>query len=220
MGFPDRLAGAAESDLEGAQLADPPARVLEVGCGPLGGFVPALRSAGYAATGVDPQAPEAPGYFPVEFERHHMALPADAIVACTSLHHVADLGEVLDLVRAALVPGGVLVVVEWALERFDEATARWCFGRLTQPGDDPGWLHRRRAQWRDSGWPWEAYWQSWAAEEDLHADRDILRVLDTRFNFPHAATPLKPLPEPVDLEHRVRRQTRADGTINEYCLVA
>jgi hypothetical protein len=30
-----------------------------------------------------------------------------------------------------LVPGGVLVVVEWAWERFDEATARWCFARLT-----------------------------------------------------------------------------------------
>jgi len=37
----------------------------------------------------------------------------------------------------------------------------------------------------------------------------------------HAAAPLKPLPEPIDLEHyRVRRQTRADGTINEYRLVA
>ncbi len=36
-----------------------------------------------------------------------------------------------------------------------------------------------------------------------------------------AAAPLKPLPEPVDLEqYRVRRQTRAEGTINEYRLVA
>jgi hypothetical protein len=37
----------------------------------------------------------------------------------------------------------------------------------------------------------------------------------------HAATPLKPLPEPVDLEqYRVRRQARAGGLINEYRLVA
>ena len=37
----------------------------------------------------------------------------------------------------------------------------------------------------------------------------------------YAAAPLKPLPEPIDLEHyRVRRQTRADGTTNEYRLVA
>jgi putative transposase len=37
----------------------------------------------------------------------------------------------------------------------------------------------------------------------------------------HAAAPLKPLPEPVDLEQdRVRRQARAGGLINEYRLVA
>jgi putative transposase len=37
----------------------------------------------------------------------------------------------------------------------------------------------------------------------------------------HGAAPLKPLPEPVDLEqYRVRRQTRVVGTINEYRLVA
>jgi len=37
----------------------------------------------------------------------------------------------------------------------------------------------------------------------------------------HAAAPLKPLPEPVDLEqYRVRKQTRAGGVVNEYRLVA
>jgi hypothetical protein len=37
----------------------------------------------------------------------------------------------------------------------------------------------------------------------------------------HGAAPLKPLPEPVDLDqYRVRRQTRAGGLINEYRLVA
>jgi putative transposase len=37
----------------------------------------------------------------------------------------------------------------------------------------------------------------------------------------HAAAPLKPLPEPVDLgQYRVRRHTRAGGLINEYRLVA
>jgi hypothetical protein len=37
----------------------------------------------------------------------------------------------------------------------------------------------------------------------------------------HGAAPLKPLPEPIDLDqHRVRRQTRVVGTINEYRLVA
>jgi transposase InsO family protein len=55
--------------------------------------------------------------------------------------------------------------------------------------------------------------------------RRILREYETHHNQhrPHrslnAAAPLKPLPEPVDLErYRVRRRTRASGTINEYRL--
>ena len=57
--------------------------------------------------------------------------------------------------------------------------------------------------------------------------RRILRQYETHHNQhrPHrsldAAAPLKPLPEPVDLEqYRVRRQTRVGGQINEYHLVA
>ena len=37
----------------------------------------------------------------------------------------------------------------------------------------------------------------------------------------HAAAPLKPLPEPVNLDqYRVRKQAHAGGLINEYRLVA
>jgi transposase InsO family protein len=57
--------------------------------------------------------------------------------------------------------------------------------------------------------------------------RRILREYETHHNQhrPHrslnAAAPLKPLPEPIALEHyRVRRQARIGGLINEYCLVA
>jgi len=57
--------------------------------------------------------------------------------------------------------------------------------------------------------------------------RRILREYETCHNQhrPHrslnAAAPLKPLPEPIDLEHyRVRRQARICGLINEYRLVA
>ena len=57
--------------------------------------------------------------------------------------------------------------------------------------------------------------------------RRILHQHETHFNQhrPHrsldAAAPLKPLPEPVDLEQsRVRRQTRVGRLINEYRLVA
>ena len=57
--------------------------------------------------------------------------------------------------------------------------------------------------------------------------RRILREYETHHNQHrphrslHAAAPLKPLPEPVDLEqYRVRKQTRAGGVVNEYRLVA
>ena len=130
----------------------------------------------------DPQAPEGPWYERAGFEQYEMPGPVSAVVACTSLHHVADLGEVLDLTGASLVPGGTLVVVEWARERFDEATARWCFDRLPQPSGDPGWLQRRHDQWRASGLPWDGYCRAWAQEEGLHSGQDIIRELDARFD--------------------------------------
>ena len=40
-----------------SRLPAPPARIVDVGCGPQGGFVPMLRAAGYDAEGVDPRAP-------------------------------------------------------------------------------------------------------------------------------------------------------------------
>ena len=165
-----------------ASLPPAPARVVEIGCGPLGGFVPMLERAGYQATGVDPQAPPGPSYRQVEFERHDLPGQADAVVACTSLHHVANLDTALDLVAAALVPGGVAVIVEWARERFGEATARWCFARLPEAGDHLGGLHRRQAEWRGSGQPWDAYLRSWAQAEGLHAGQAILDGLDARFD--------------------------------------
>jgi SAM-dependent methyltransferase len=165
-----------------ASLPPAPARVVEIGCGPLGGFVPMLERAGYQATGVDPKAPPGPSYRQVEFERHDLTGQADAVVACTSLHHVANLDTALDLVAAALVPGGVAVIVEWARERFGEATARWCFARLPEAGDHLGGLHRRQAEWRESGQPWDAYLRSWAQAEGLHAGQAILDGLDARFD--------------------------------------
>ncbi len=167
-----------------ARLPPPPATVLEIGCGPLGGFVPALLRDGYNAVGVDPEAPEAPGYHRIEFEGYQPPQPVDGVVACTSLHHVADLDDVLHRVDAALAPEGALVVVEWAWERFDEATARWCFARLAPPAPavEPGWLHRHRDQWVASGQPWDGFFRAWATQEGLHTGQEIVRGLDARFD--------------------------------------
>src|SRR5262249_51115728 len=151
--MPDERWLASLWPLVRAWLPAPPAAVVEIGCGPLGGFVPMLRAAGYRAAGVDPEAPEGPWYHRTEFERYSMPEPAQAVVACTSLHHVSDVGEVLNLVLAALAAEGSLIVVEWARERFDEATARWCFNRLPPPSEHHGWLRERRDQWGASGLP-------------------------------------------------------------------
>ena len=166
-----------------SQLPSAPATVLEVGCGTVGGFVPALLGDGYDAVGVDPEAPEGPGYRRVEFEAYEPVKPVEGVVASLSLHHVADLDEVLDRLKAVLVPGGALVVVEWAWERFDEATARWCFDRLAPPGPgaEPGWLHRHQERWAASGQPWDGYCRAWASQEGLHTGEEIVRGLDVRF---------------------------------------
>src|ERR1039457_4603329 len=57
--------------------------------------------------------------------------------------------------------------------------------------------------------------------------QQILRQYETHHNQHrphralHAVAPLKPLPEPVDLDHyRVRKHAHVDGMINEYRLVA
>jgi SAM-dependent methyltransferase len=161
-----------------------PARVLEIGCGPLGGFVPELRAHGYDALGIDPQAPEGIDFQQTEFENADISQPADVVVACASLHHVADLADVVDRIASALAPPGALIVVEWAWERFDEETARWCFARLG-PDDDsaePGWLRRHRNDWAASGQSWDSYLAGWAEHERLHRGEVIVRTLQARFD--------------------------------------
>ena len=161
-------------------LPSPPAAVLELGCGRFGGFVPALSEAGYRALGVDPAAPEGPSYRRIEFERSDVPGDADAVIACTSLHHVADPAQVLDAIAGKLVSGGLVVVVEWDWESFDEATARWCFERLDDEKSS-GWLRGARERWVASGLPWETYLQGWAVEHGLHGARGLVRELDKRF---------------------------------------
>jgi SAM-dependent methyltransferase len=161
------------------RLPAPPARVLDVGCGPLGGFVPLLRADGYDAAGVDPEAPDRPHYLRSEFEHVDAPTDVEAIVASASLHHVSDPAVVIDRIVASLSRGGTLVVVEWAWERFDRDTAQWSFARLGD-GLGEGWLRRRLEEWLASGREWEEYLHDWAGTHRLHRSDALVHTLDER----------------------------------------
>lgn len=161
-------------------LPAPPARVVDLGCGPLGGFIPMLRASGYEAIGVDPDAPHGADYHRIEFEHAELPRRVDAVVASTSLHHVTDADAVIDQISDTLAPGGTVVIVEWDWKTFDEPTAHWCFHRLVST-EPPGWLHRHRDEWAGSGRDWDAYLRAWAQQEGLHAGEQLLRSLDRRF---------------------------------------
>lgn len=160
--------------------------MLEIGCGPLGGFVPELRSSGYDVVGVDPHAPDEDDYRRGEIEKVDPLGRFEVVIASTALHHVAVPSEAIARVVDVLTREGTLIVIEWSWEEFDEPTARWCFQRLA-PDEDAGWLHRRRDEWTGGGQEWETYLRTWAAKERLHTAAGVLQLLDQHFNCQHVA---------------------------------
>jgi SAM-dependent methyltransferase len=139
-----------------------------------------LLAGGYEALGIDPVAPEGESYRQLEFEGADLPWRVNAFIACTSLHHVAEPEVVLDKIAADLGPAGLVVVVEWDWEDFDEATARWCFERLGS-ADTDGWLRRHRDGWSGSGEVWHEYLRQWTDGHGIHSVRQLLRELDRRF---------------------------------------
>jgi SAM-dependent methyltransferase len=164
-----------------------PGAVLDLGCGRLGGFVRALLDDGYDAVGVDPAAPDEPHYHQVTFEEFDVTRPFEAVVASTSLHHVDNVERVVERIAEVLAPDGIVIVVEWAWERFDLPTARWCFERLAaiNDKDHPTWLHRHRDGWMTSDESWDRYFADWVSAHGLHPANAIVRALDTRFDRRH-----------------------------------
>jgi tRNA-Thr(GGU) m(6)t(6)A37 methyltransferase TsaA len=191
--------------------------VVELGCGPAGGHVPALIQAGYDATGVDPEAPEGPAYLRARFEEYRPSGPADAVVASVSLHHVDDPAVVVDRIAGLLAPDGVLVVVEWISEHFDEATARWCFGHHSL--DEPGaWLGELEANWAASGLGWDAFFRAWLEEHGLHAAGIIRRALDDRFAVTHLSSGPYYFPDLPGADPAAEQAAIDAGRIRAGCL--
>jgi SAM-dependent methyltransferase len=218
-GAADRIWLAASWPFVRGQLPPPPARVIELGCGSLGGHVPALLRAGYDATGVDPGAPEGPACVRAPFEDYRPEVPADAVVASVSLHHVDDPGVALDHALEVLHPGGVLVVAEWISEDFDEATARWCFRQRLRDRDEPGaWLGGMHARWAESGLGWDAFFRGWLDEHGLHPAAVIRRELDARFAVTHLSTGPYYFPDLPDADPAAEQAAIDAGQIRAGCL--
>lgn len=165
-------------------LPPPPARILEVGCGE-GRLARSLSAAGYRVVAIDPDAPEGSLFKRVTIEEFVASEPFNAAVAALSLHHIADLDAAVSKIADLVVSGGTIVVVEFASDRFDDATAAWALKRLL-PGSEDGWLARRRNEWNvqgdedvDSGFA--EYLRRWAASNGFHSSAVMLEVCRSHF---------------------------------------
>ncbi len=114
-----------------ASLPPEPARVLEVGAG-RGELATALGAAGYRVTAIDPAAePDDP------VERQSLLEASgsfDAAVAVVSLHHVTPLEESCAHLGTLIEPGGVLVIDELDIDRYDERAVSWWLGQRAALG--------------------------------------------------------------------------------------
>jgi 2-polyprenyl-3-methyl-5-hydroxy-6-metoxy-1,4-benzoquinol methylase len=146
---PGRLGEAArwQRRVEGFvldQIGNPPARVLEVGCGK-GDLAYALVGAGYSVTAIDPRAREVPIFRRVGIEEFSELGPFDHVVAILSLHHVEEIGGALDKIVSLLRAGGTLVVVEFAWDLIHVATAEFLAAAVPVPGSGRQHVGSRRA---------------------------------------------------------------------------
>ena len=186
MGEPDTWQRRVEEFVLG-QIGNSPTRVLEVGCGE-GELARTLARVGHSVTAIDPQAPEGPIFRRTTIEEFTDPAQFDHVVAILSLHHIEDLGMAVSNMADLLRAGGTLVVVEFAWDRIDEATAEWALERLpvASLSEKHSWLGRRCQEWargggRETRAPAESYSAEWASEEGFHSSLLIRDELGRRF---------------------------------------
>lgn len=96
--------------------------MLEVGCGE-GELARGLAAARHDVVAIDPEAPDGPIFRRTTIEAFSDPGPFDAVVASLSLHHVHDLGGVLDKLVRLL--DGPLILNEHAWDRLEPMTPEW-----------------------------------------------------------------------------------------------
>jgi SAM-dependent methyltransferase len=150
----------------------PSARILEVGCGS-GDLARMLATTGYTVTAIDPDAPEGQLFRQLTLEEFAEPGPFDAVVASRSLHHVPDLAVAIGKIASLLTRGGLIVLDDYAKERFDLRTAAWYF--------------RHRETIAACGGPdahdsLDECVHEWEADDaHIHGYREMRRELDERF---------------------------------------
>jgi methyltransferase family protein len=146
-----------------AHLPRPPGRVLEVGCGEVGGVAPWLAEAGYEPLAIDPNAPDGPWYRRVRLEDLGDHGPFAAAVCGRVLHHLDPLEQALDRL-AGLAP--LLVLDEFAWNRIDDRARGWYRAQHRRLEDPPGPLDL--AAWLP-------------AHSHLHTFETMQQALDARY---------------------------------------
>jgi len=123
---------AHQLSLLSAWFPDPPARILDVGCG-TGELAAALGRQGYEVTAIDIDAGaiEAAQRIGVRAACADIAVfdaPLfDVVIFSLSLHHVDALDSAVAQSSRLLDPSGVLIVDEFAWDRADRTTAEWFY---------------------------------------------------------------------------------------------
>jgi SAM-dependent methyltransferase len=82
-----------------------------------------MGDAGYDVVAIDPAAPEGPSFLKTTIEAFDDPGPFDAVVASRSLHHVHELGAMLDKLLRLL--RGPLILNEFAWDRREPMTPEW-----------------------------------------------------------------------------------------------
>ena len=122
---------------------------------------------------IDPAAPDGELFRRIKLEELEGDERYDAVVTARTLHHITDLGPALDTIREYLRPSGVLVVLEFAWDRLDLATADWFYGQRRAVAAAHG--HEPPAGLDDCRREWEA------EHVGLHGYQALRSELDARF---------------------------------------
>lgn len=116
-------------------------RVLEVGCGD-GRLALRMQEMGYEIVGVELSTEHAAMAREAGLDVRQTDFlsfeekPFDAVLFTRSLHHIASLDEAVDRAAGLLVPGGLALAEEFAVEEADSRTAAWYYriqGSLPDP---------------------------------------------------------------------------------------